>query len=96
MIWLTSYELFSMLIEKFNLETTTISEWILGNDNDRYINEIIKYDLEGDIINKIVESGDMYVDTLSLSNFDGSYFEVSEDIIDSEFISCEYDGYHEV
>lgn len=95
MIGLTSYELFSILIEKFNIETTTISECILGNDNDRYINEIIKYDLEGDIINKIVESGDIYVDTLSLSNFDGSYFEVSEDIIDSDFISYEYEGYYE-
>lgn len=94
-IGVTSNELFATLADFYNMEVPTTVEWVLGYDVDNYIENIIDWEITGDIMGVLINSGGQYVDTSTLSNYDGSEFEIQDELLNSELISYEFEGYYD-
>lgn len=93
-IGITSNELFSTLADIHNEETPTTVEWVLGYDVDNYIKGIMDWGIINDVMGELINSGDNFVDTSTLTNYDGSEFEIDEEPLANELISYEFEGYH--
>lgn len=95
MIGITSYEFFTALAKKYEKEIPSTVEWALGYDSKRYIDEIIELGFIEDVLSIVIENGDMYVDTSSLTSYDGEEFRFENEPIETSFISYEFDGYYD-
>lgn len=93
MLGITSAELFSCLSEIFGLEVPTAIECILGYNIDNYIEGIIDHGVTDEIITKLSYTGERYIDISSLSNYNGSSFEIADEEDKIELSSYEYKGY---
>jgi len=94
-IGVTSNELFATLADIHNLEIPSTVEWLLGYDVDNYIQNIIDWGITGEIMEEIISSGDRLVDTSTLSNYDGSVFEIQDELLNEEVMSYEFEGYYD-
>ncbi|MRX73643.1 hypothetical protein GJU40_15985 [Bacillus lacus] len=94
-IGVTSNELFATLAEIHHLEVPSTVEWILGYDVDNYIQNIVDWGITGEIMEELINSGDRFVDTSTLSNYDGSVFEIQDELLNDELISYEFEGYYD-
>ena len=94
-IGITSNELFSTLADIYNKDVPTTVEWILGYDVQNYVKQIVDWGIIGDIVGELINSGDKYVDTSTLTDYDGSQFEINDELINDKLISYEFEGYYE-
>ncbi|MGF3104078.1 PIN-like domain-containing protein [Rossellomorea sp. DUT-2] len=95
LLGVTSNELFAALADINNMEIPTTVEWVLGYDVDNYIENIMGWGITGDIIGALINSTDRFVDTSTLTNYDGSEFEIQDELLNSELISYEFEGYYD-
>jgi len=93
MIGLTSGELFSCLSEIFKIEAPNTAECVLGYDIENYIDRVIDDGLIEDIIGELGYTGENFVDIVSLSHYDGSYFDFAEEAEATEVLGYEFGGY---
>lgn len=93
---LNSQQLYGILGEIYNVSTPDTIQTVLQYSLKRYIDQLIEYsDLTDDIQSEIINSGERYVNTESLTNYDGSYFELSDVIDDIDLISYKLEEYKE-
>lgn len=88
---ITSLEFFKCLIEIYNIQITSTFESVLNYDNDNYIDRIIENGLLDDVADKLMFSVDKFVDVDSLSNYDGSDFELEVESDSLEFNNYKFD-----
>lgn len=92
-IGITSNEFFSTLADMYKKDIPTTVEWILGYDVENYVEQIVDWGIIGDIVGELINSGDEYVDISTLTDYDGSEFEINDELINNELISYEFEGY---
>lgn len=87
-----SHEFFKDLADYFHMEIPNSIEWALGYDTQRYVNGIKNKLL---LLNLLVSSGETFIDTTTLTDYDSSYFEISDEEYSWNLVRYEYDGYYE-
>ncbi|WP_346920212.1 PIN-like domain-containing protein [Clostridium sp. UBA7339] len=93
---LNSQQLYGILGELYNISTPDTIQTVLQYSLQKYIDQLIKYsDLTYDIQSEIVNSGERYVNTESLTNYDGSYFEMKDEINDIDLIGYTLEDYQD-
>ncbi len=94
MVGVTSTEFFNELASTFNEDVPSTVEWIIGYDLENYFNDLEEAMIGSDISDIMINAGEDYVDTSSLSGYDGSDFEYVEDSFEIEVQSAEFQGYY--
>lgn len=93
---LNSQQLYGILGELYNVCTPDTIQTVLQYSLQKYIEQLTNYsDLTYDIQAEVVNSGETYVNTESLTNYDGSYFEIKEEIDKIDLISGTLEDYQE-
>lgn len=89
---LTAYELATILSEHHGLPIPDALESVLEITAEEYVDNLVKSDeFISELSDELMSSSDSYIDTESLSNYDGSYFELQE-IYDIELVDYYYHG----
>ncbi len=70
-------------------------EWALGYNVERYVNDIVDWGICNDVFDKLIKTEEEYVDTTTLSDYDGTSFELSDELINSKLLSYEFEGYYD-
>lgn len=94
-IGVTSNEFFIALAEFYNQEIPTTAEWALSYDIENYIEQIIDWGIVDDIVEELIMSGSRFVAISTLSGYDGSAFEIQDELIKNELVSFEFEGYYD-
>lgn len=95
-VGVTSKEFFSAVATFYNKSIPSTVEWLLGYDIESYFEELSNSNLKYEISDILCNSDVEFVDTSTLSNYDGSYFEISEDEeITVDFKNVEFNGYYD-
>lgn len=93
---LNSQQLYGILGGLYNISTPDTIQTVLQYSLEKYIEQLINYsDLTYEIQSEIVNSGERYVKTESLSNYDGSYFEMNDELDDIKLISYTLEDYQD-
>lgn len=93
---LNSQQLYGILGELYNISTPDTIQTILQYSLKKYVEQLIEYsNLTDDIQSEIINSGETYVNTESLTNYDGSYFEMNDEFDDIDLISYTLEDYEE-
>ncbi|MDO4536195.1 MAG: PIN domain-containing protein [Clostridium perfringens] len=77
---LNSTKLYAILGSLYGISTPDTIETILQYSLPQYVNQLENSDLIYDIESEIVNSGEEYVDTKSLTNYDGEYFKLDDEV----------------
>ncbi|MGB7606497.1 MAG: PIN-like domain-containing protein [Lutisporaceae bacterium] len=93
---ITSYELFTILADIFKVQVPDTIESILKFSVEDYVEGLFENDeLKDYISSELSYSNESYVNTDSLSHYDGSYFEIDDEVDSIELIEFEFEGYKE-
>ncbi|BDU50944.1 PIN-like domain-containing protein [Haliovirga abyssi] len=93
-IGLNSEEFYINMSRILNLSIPDKVDVIFKFNLDDYINSLIESgDIQNIINEKLIYSGESYVNTSSLSNYDGSEFELSEEIDEINLLEYSFEGY---
>ncbi|WP_342533130.1 PIN domain-containing protein [Lysinibacillus sp. FSL K6-0057] len=92
-IGVTSSELFSELAEVYGEEIPSTAEWIIGYDVENYLDAVKDSGIDMDIEELLLNSLEGYIDTSSLSSYDGTNFEYQDDSFEIAYISGAFEGY---
>lgn len=91
---LNSQQLYGILGELYNISTPDTIQTVLQYSLEKYIEQLIEdSDLTYDIQSEIVNSGERYVNTESLTNYDGTYFEMNDEFNNVDLISYTLEDY---
>ncbi|OLN21612.1 hypothetical protein BTO30_14110 [Domibacillus antri] len=91
----TSQEFFTAVADMYNEEVPTPAEWILGYDLENYIEQLKESFIYSDVQEALISAGDGFVDTSTLTQYDGSNFEMDEDFLENDLISYNFEGYND-
>lgn len=90
----TSYELFTIIAGLFSIEIPQTIERVLRFSTGDYLENILaESDFKDELAAELEYSDELYVDTDTLSNYDGSYLQISDCIDDIEILRHEFEGY---
>lgn len=93
---LISQDLYEILGELYNVSTPDTIQSVLVYNLDNYISNLLDNgDLIEDIQSLVVNSGGRYIDIDSLSNYDGSYFELNYEFDKIDLVSCSMEEYYD-
>ncbi|MFK5708556.1 PIN-like domain-containing protein [Lysinibacillus boronitolerans] len=92
-IGVTSNELFSELADIYGEEIPSPAEWVIGYDVENYLDAVSDSGIYTDIEEILLNSMEDYIDTSTLSYYDGSNFEYREDSFEITYVSGEFEGY---
>lgn len=93
---LNSQQLYGILGELYNISTPDTIQTVLQYSLQKYIEQLVNYsDLKYDIQSEIVNSDERYVNTESLNNYDGSYFEMNDEFDNIDLRSYTLEDYQD-
>ncbi|WP_342719881.1 PIN-like domain-containing protein (plasmid) [Bacillus paramycoides] len=93
MVGVTGSEFFNELANIHNKEIPSTVEWIINSDLENYFGQL-KDMIGPEIAEMLHNTGERYVDTSSLSDYDGSDFEYVEDSFNLDIESVDFQGYY--
>lgn len=93
---LNSQQLFEALGELYEISIPDTIQTVLKYSEKKYVSELYKRsDLIYDIQSEVVNSGELYVNTDTLSCYDGSYFEMDDEFNNIELLDYELEDYED-
>lgn len=91
---LNSQQLFEILGELYHISIPDTIQAVLQYNVKKYVSDLMEYsDLVCDIQSIVVDSGETYVNTESLSSYDGSYFEMNDEFNTAELADYSLEEY---
>lgn len=95
-VGIKSIDLFSILSEIYSIKIPNVIESALKHNVADYIKNLQEnYEFEDHLVSELVYSNHKYVDIETLSSYDGSYFEMSEELNETRIISYNFEGCRE-
>ncbi|KXI79845.1 hypothetical protein ACS52_09040 [Bacillus cereus] len=91
-VGITGNEFFNDIARIFNKDIPSAVEWLINYNLENYF-ENLWHSIEPDLVEMIINKGEEYIDTSSLSSYDGSDLEYDEDSFELEVVEEEFQGY---
>lgn len=92
-IGITGNEFYNEIARIFKKDIPSALEWLINYNLENYF-EDLWHSIEPDLVEMIINKGEEYIDTSSLTSYDGSDFEYDEDSFELEIVEEKFQGYN--